>query len=67
MDVFFLKHGVQATASTHSIRVPLLFVLYINELAETLRTYGVIVRLFADDLKMPEFSNQLMLMSCRQL
>ena len=31
---------------------PLLFVLYINELAEILRTYGVIVRLFADDLKM---------------
>ena len=31
---------------------PLLFVLYINELAEILRTYGVIVRLFADDLQM---------------
>ena len=30
----------------------LLFVLYINELAEILRTYGITVRLFADDLKM---------------
>jgi len=26
--------------------------LYINELAEILRTYGITVRLFVDDLKM---------------
>ena len=31
---------------------PLLFVLYINELAEILRMYGITVRLLADDLKM---------------
>ena len=31
---------------------PLLFVMYINELADILRACGVIVRLFADDLKM---------------
>jgi len=31
---------------------PLMFVMYINELADILREAGVIVRFFADDLKM---------------
>ena len=31
---------------------PLLFVMFINELAEDLRSFGVTVKLFADDLKM---------------
>ena len=30
---------------------PLLFVMFINELAEALRSFGVTVKLFADDLE----------------
>jgi len=30
---------------------PLLFVMFINELAEALRSFGVTVKLFANDLK----------------